>query len=103
MNRNRPQGSERELGEEGGRERDLCKQSYLVSQGHGSNDDCYDDVQDVVENVGDEPVGPATQAVLFHHYQLLLKLVLHQSRREHLHTRDQHSSVKYTNIIGIYH
>ena len=60
-----------------GCETDLREEAYLEYQGEDRNDHGYDEIQAVVKYVGDQPVGPAAQAILFHHNEVLLKPVLH--------------------------
>ena len=64
----------------------LCEHAYLEEQREDKYLDGHWHVEQEVEGVSDEPVGPATEAVLLHHSEVLLKLVLHQHRHEHLHT-----------------
>ena len=62
----------------------LSKKSYLEGKGKHAHDHCDDSVEDKIEAVLDEPVGPAAQSVLFHHDQVFLITVLHQHRYKHL-------------------
>ena len=63
----------------------LCKQSYLESEGDDCDDDGDNCVQHEVEQVGDCPVCPARQPILLHHYEMFLRLILHQ--HSHIHLR----------------
>ena len=62
----------------------LSKKSYLEGKGKSTHDHCDDGIEDKIEAVLDEPIGPAAQSVLFHHDQMFLMAVLHQHRNKHL-------------------
>lgn len=55
----------------------LCEQPYLEGQGGHDYDQEHHAVEQEMEDVGDEPVGPAAEPALLHHDQVLLVLVLH--------------------------
>ena len=64
----------------------LSEEPELEDDGQDADLDGNGNEEEVVEGVSDQPVGPATQTVLLHHDQMLLMLVLHYGRHEHLHT-----------------
>ena len=62
----------------------LCEQPYLEDEGKYKYDQEHHAVEQEVEDVGDQPVGPAAEAILLHHDQVFLVLILHHRRDEHL-------------------
>ena len=62
----------------------LCKQSNLPNDGDYTNHNGYDDIEKIVKDVSDDPVGCPLEAILFHHYQVLLLLILNKSSYEYL-------------------
>ena len=62
----------------------LGKKSYLEGKGKYAHDHSDDSVEDKIEAVLDEPVGPAAQSVLFHHDKVFPITVLHQHHYKHL-------------------
>ena len=62
----------------------LSKKPYLEGKRTCGHDHCDDNIEDEIETVFDEPVGPAAQSVLLHHDQMFLITILHQHRNKHL-------------------
>lgn len=65
----------------------LREQSKLEHGRDHSDDDSYHAVEQVVEAVGDEPVRPLAEPILFHHDEVTLGLVPDQGRDKHLQAR----------------
>ena len=62
----------------------LCEYPDLEYQGEDDDLHSNGDVEEIVEGVGDKPVRPTIQAVLLHHDQLPLILVLYHGGHENL-------------------